>query len=75
MKCESLAIKYDNGKISVLDQTLLPNEETWIESNTIEEMCAIIKALKVRGAPLIGVAAALALAQYAEQGANLDQMK
>ncbi len=74
MKCESLAIKYEDGKISVLDQSLLPKEETWIESHSIDEMCAIIKALKVRGAPLIGVAAALALAQYAQQGATIEQL-
>ncbi|MGD9591591.1 MAG: S-methyl-5-thioribose-1-phosphate isomerase, partial [Candidatus Berkiella sp.] len=45
------------------------------ESKTIDDMFNIIKALKVRGAPLIGVAAALALAQLATQGATESDLK
>jgi len=37
-------------------------------------MIEIIKNLQVRGAPLIGVAAVLQLALYAEQGATMDDI-
>lgn len=75
MRLEALAIRYNNGQILVLDQTLLPQEEKWIDSKTIEDMCQIIKTLKVRGAPLIGVAAALALAQLAVKGSTTEELK
>src|SRR3989338_4563911 len=40
----------------------------------IGEMVDIIYTLKIRGAPLVGVAAALALARYVEQGANHQEI-
>jgi methylthioribose-1-phosphate isomerase len=52
----------------ILDQTQLPQREIWLESKTPADMIQIIKELKVRGAPLIGVAASLQLARLVEQG-------
>lgn len=72
---ESMALKYDGQKLLVLDQTKLPHEEHWIDCKTCEEMIEIIKRLAVRGAPLIGVAAALSLAQLAEKGVSSAQLK
>jgi len=46
-----------DGRIYLLDQTLLPVEEKIIEIDTVEAMWAAIKRLSVRGAPAIGVAA------------------
>jgi len=66
----SAALKFEHGKLWALNQQALPQQQEWVCSNSIEDMCDIIRSLKVRGAPLIGVAAALALAQYVEQGAN-----
>lgn len=74
MKLTALGIEYDNGKIKVLDQTLLPNKEIWIQCDTIEDMCHCINTLQVRGAPLIGLAALLALAQFSIQGATKNQI-
>jgi len=62
---ESLAIKFDKGHLRILDQQLLPHQEKWIEITSVQHMIDSIRALKVRGAPLIGVAAAFALAQSA----------
>jgi methylthioribose-1-phosphate isomerase len=45
-----------------LDQTLLPREETYVDIRTVDEMCDAIKRLVVRGAPAIGVAAAMGVA-------------
>jgi methylthioribose-1-phosphate isomerase len=75
MKLESLAIRYDEGQLWILDQQALPHDEIWLECQCIADMCAYIHALKVRGAPLIGIAAVLALAQYVTQGANIDAVK
>ncbi len=62
----STAIRYDGNVLSVLDQRLLPLKETWVEVTSVDHMVQLIKQLSVRGAPLIGVAAALSLGQFAE---------
>jgi methylthioribose-1-phosphate isomerase len=51
--------------LRLLDQTLLPHQEKWIEINSNEQMIEAIKALRVRGAPLIGVAASLMIGKLA----------
>ena len=60
----SLSIRFDKNKLEVIDQELLPHEEVWLEIETPQDMIAAIKSLKVRGAPLIGVAAALSLGKF-----------
>lgn len=55
-------IKYENGILYLLDQTLLPNEEKYIIPKTKEDYFYAIKKLKVRGAPAIGIFAAYAMA-------------
>lgn len=55
-------IKYKNGRLYLLDQTLLPNEEKYIEPKTKEDYYYAIKKLQVRGAPAIGIFAAYAMA-------------
>jgi len=67
MNLDSLALRLQNDQLSILDQQLLPFEKKWLTVKSVDEMITIIKALKVRGAPLIGVAAALALADEARQ--------
>jgi len=68
----SLGLKFQNGQLSALDQTLLPHEEKWIDCRDPAHMVEMIQRLAVRGAPLIGVAAALAIARFAETGATKD---
>jgi methylthioribose-1-phosphate isomerase len=51
-------IRWDAGKLIIIDQTLLPTEFIEIELNTLESVWDAIKVLKVRGAPAIGVCAA-----------------
>lgn len=65
----SMSLRYENDVLEVLDQTKLPKEEVWIRINHPNDMIQAIQRLAVRGAPLIGVAAALSLARYAEWGA------
>jgi len=47
-------------KLILLDQTLLPNTEKYLELDKIEDIWEAIKKLRVRGAPAIGVAAGFA---------------
>ncbi len=55
-------IRWTDNQFFLLDQTLLPQEETWIHCTDLEIVCDAIKRLAVRGAPAIGVAAAYGLA-------------
>jgi len=48
--------------LRILDQRLLPGEETWIELREIEAVAQAIERLAVRGAPAIACVAALGLA-------------
>jgi len=53
-------IYWDAGKncLMVLDQRKLPHSEEWLQIENIEQVEAAIKTLAVRGAPLLGIAAA-----------------
>ncbi len=55
-------IEWKDDHIRMLDQTLLPLEELYLEIREPDELCAAIKRLSVRGAPAIGVAAAMGVA-------------
>lgn len=50
-------IRYDRKAeaLYIIDQTLLPGEEKEIRLQTIDEMVEAIRALRVRGAPAIGI--------------------
>jgi methylthioribose-1-phosphate isomerase len=66
---DSMALRHDGRTLRILDQTLLPDREVWLEAGDPAVMIGHIQRLAVRGAPLIGVAAALSLACMAEAGA------
>jgi len=57
------------GGVRLLDQTLLPAAVRYLEIDGIDRMVEAIRMLRVRGAPLIGIAAAMGLAAAAEQRA------
>ena len=52
-------IEWDNGRIKLIDQTLLPNEFKHIYCEDLPSIWEAIKSLRVRGAPAIGIAGAL----------------
>jgi methylthioribose-1-phosphate isomerase len=56
------SIKFENESVIYLDQTRLPLEEKYIETDDYERIASAIERLEIRGAPLIGIAAAYALA-------------
>ena len=55
------------GAVHLLDQTRLPHETVFIEIDTIDAMVEAIQALRVRGAPLIGIAAVMGIAAAARR--------
>ena len=51
-------VKWMDGRLVIIDQTLLPEEYKEIPLDTVEAVWEAIKMLRVRGAPAIGVCAA-----------------
>jgi methylthioribose-1-phosphate isomerase len=56
------------GAVRILDQTSLPQREEYRELDTIAAMAEAIGSLRVRGAPLIGIAAAMGVAAALRSG-------
>jgi methylthioribose-1-phosphate isomerase len=55
-------LRWQEGSLLLLDQTLLPDREVWLDCRTPEQVADAIRRLAIRGAPAIGVAAAYGLA-------------
>lgn len=69
------ALRWRDGKVEILDQRLLPRQEVWITAQTWQEVAEAIRSMAVRGAPLIGVAAAYGLALAQLQGEEIAAAK
>jgi len=54
-------VRWRNGALEVVDQTLLPTRLVYVRLGNVEQVCAAIKTMRVRGAPLIGVVGAYGL--------------
>jgi methylthioribose-1-phosphate isomerase len=61
-------VEWRGESLRILDQTRLPHETVYIDAETYEAVAAAIRRLAVRGAPLIGIAAAYGLALAARRG-------
>jgi methylthioribose-1-phosphate isomerase len=55
-------IAWDGDTIVMVDQRKLPAQETYIHCTSVNDVARAIKAMVIRGAPAIGVAAAMGLA-------------
>ena len=53
---------WDDNKVRLLDQRLLPREELYLEITDYHDIIEAIRTLAIRGAPAIGVAAAMGAA-------------
>jgi methylthioribose-1-phosphate isomerase len=51
-------VESDGHSVGIIDQTLLPHRFATLQLRTLEEAAHAIKSMQVRGAPLIGAAAA-----------------
>ncbi|HEY5142792.1 MAG TPA: S-methyl-5-thioribose-1-phosphate isomerase [Solirubrobacteraceae bacterium] len=56
------ALRWDGEHLHALDQTRLPAAEHWLELTGADDTAAAIRRLAIRGAPVIGIAAAYGLA-------------
>ncbi|HTU88195.1 MAG TPA: S-methyl-5-thioribose-1-phosphate isomerase [Solirubrobacteraceae bacterium] len=57
-----VALRYENDALWAIDQTELPWREVELELRSAEDVAGAIRRLAIRGAPLIGVAAAYGVA-------------
>ncbi len=72
-----IPVKWTEEGVNMLDQRLLPTEETWLMLKTYNDVAAGIKDMVVRGAPAIGVSAAYGIALGAKQfvGTNVADLE
>jgi methylthioribose-1-phosphate isomerase len=63
-------VEWTNEGVRMLDQRILPNEEKYLMLRSYEEVADAIKKMVVRGAPAIGVSAAMGLALGASQSVS-----
>jgi methylthioribose-1-phosphate isomerase len=54
-------VRWRDGLLEVIDQTLLPLRLSYVRLGTMDQVCFAIRTMKVRGAPLIGVVGAYGL--------------
>jgi len=66
-------IRWRGDALDLLDQRLLPREMKYVPCHDAHEVAAAIRDMIVRGAPAIGVSAALGLALAAKRGDDLQQ--
>lgn len=62
-------VRWTDGGVVLIDQTALPDDERWITCRSVERVAAAIRDLEVRGAPAIGVTAAMGMALAATASA------
>ena len=69
-------IAWSDGRLRLLDQTRLPDQEVWLALTDHRQVAEAIRSMRVRGAPAIGVAAAygLALAAAASSRSGRDEL-
>lgn len=60
--------------VQIIDQTLLPHRFELRQIQTLEDMVTAIKTMQVRGAPLIGAAAAYGIALAIQHNASDDSL-
>ncbi|HVF30348.1 MAG TPA: S-methyl-5-thioribose-1-phosphate isomerase [Pyrinomonadaceae bacterium] len=73
MNLNIIPVEWTDEGVRMLDQRLLPTEETWLTLRTYDEVAKGIKDMVVRGAPAIGVSAAYGIALGTKQfvGTNM----
>ncbi len=65
-------VDWEHGKVKLIDQTRIPDELVVLQLNDYRDVVEAIRKMQVRGAPAIGVAAALGIALGAQSIADTD---
>lgn len=71
---QTTSLQVRDNQLWILDQQALPQQKNWLPAHSVAQLVDHIHALRVRGAPLIGLSASLLLALLAEQGQTRDQL-
>jgi methylthioribose-1-phosphate isomerase len=66
------SLEWTNQGVRLIDQTRLPTEEVYVTCATHQEVATAIRDMVVRGAPAIGVAAAMGIALGVKQSRAQD---
>lgn len=71
-----IPVKWSDEGVLMLDQRLLPTEETWLTLKSFNEVADGIRDMVVRGAPAIGVSAAYGIALGVKNfvGTNINDL-
>ena len=70
-----VALRFDGAALWAIDQTALPWEERQLELRTAADVAAAIRRLAIRGAPLIGVAAAYGIVLELARDSSLETLE
>ena len=65
---DATSLRITDNQLWILDQQALPQHQYWLRVQSAEELVGHIRALRIRGAPLIGLSASLLLALLADRG-------
>lgn len=68
------SLQVRDNQLWILDQQALPQQKNWCPTPDVAALVGHIQALRVRGAPLIGLSASLLLALLAENGMAKTQL-
>ncbi len=71
---QTTSLRVVDNTLWILDQQALPQQKNWLPADTVDALVGHIHALRVRGAPLIGLSASLLLALLAEKGMTRDAL-
>ena len=65
---------FTRGEVVMIDQRRLPREEVFVTCRSYEEVAEAIRSMVIRGAPAIGVAAAMGVALGVQQDADFEKV-
>ncbi|NUU65001.1 S-methyl-5-thioribose-1-phosphate isomerase [Enterobacteriaceae bacterium BIT-l23] len=72
---QTTSLRVVDNRLWILDQQALPARSDWLAVDSVDELVACIQALKVRGAPLIGLSASLLLALLAQRETQREELE
>src|SRR6266478_3755452 len=65
-------IQWTDAGVVMIDQTRLPREQVFVTCHTYQDVAEAIRSMVIRGAPAIGVAAAMGVALGVAEGADFE---
>ena len=68
-------IQWTDAGVVMIDQTKLPREERYVTCTTYQEVADAIRSMVIRGAPAIGVAAAMGVALGMKNATTADEFR